>query len=75
MCGNSVAGCFAGVVSVVLVDKVTTEKDLKDMNCPRGYQGEVLSRQEKSPVQVHQRRSESVFKKRGSSGQSREELR
>lgn len=26
MYGNSVAGCFAGVVSVVLVDKVTTEK-------------------------------------------------
>lgn len=26
MCGNSVAGCFAGVVSVVLIDKMTTEK-------------------------------------------------
>ena len=47
------------------------------MNCPRGYLGEVLSRQEKSPVQMHQRRNESVDqeKRGGSSGQSREELR
>lgn len=26
MCGNSVAGCFAGMVSVVFIEKMTTEK-------------------------------------------------
>ena len=59
MCGNSVAGCFAGVVSVVLVDKMTTEKRFEGHELSRGYQGKVLSRQEKSPVQMYQLRSES----------------
>ena len=47
-------GKMSVVVSVGLIEKVTFEKRLKDLNFPRGCLGDVLSRQGGPPVQMHE---------------------